>query len=66
MKRQHLLDAISLLFEWRQGKWGGEASPPLFSARPYSQQLQIEAKADWMLLVVAKAKEIEKEEKEGL
>lgn len=62
MKRKHLLDAISLLNEWKYSKWGAEDAP-LFSARPHSQQLSIKAKEKWLLLVIEKAKELEKEEK---
>lgn len=58
MKLKHLLEAISLI-EWKEGKLQSSGLP--FYQRPHWEQLTIRSKADWLLEVVKKAKEIEDE-----
>jgi hypothetical protein len=55
MKLKHLLEAVSSI-EWKNMEW--QDSGPLFHNQQFYKQLQIRSKAEWILLVIKKAKEL--------
>ena len=57
MKLKHLLEAISLM-EWKDFEYQDSGLP--FYQQPHHKQLTIRAKAKWLLMVVKKAKEVQK------
>ena len=57
MKLKHLLEAISSI-EWKNMEWQDSATP--FHNQQFYKQLQIRCKAEWILLVIRKAKKIER------